>query len=161
MDEDLKAKWALVQGSYEERYDIIPHLTYAAKITGRHEKDILEEVIRSRGQIPGARFQSLNNVEEFEEAQSQVTQALSRLIQETEKRPEMKTDPIFQKVKSRLEQVEQKILESKTQYNAAVLDYNSRLRRFPDTFFVLIRRFYLRSYLKLDSSNANISKYDN
>lgn len=133
-EEAAKAKWADVQNQYQRRADLIPNLVATVKAAGAQEKDILVQVTQARASasqvnVAGADLTDPNKMAAYQRAQAGVTLSLQRL---QEAYPELKSQGNYATLLSQLEGTENRITIARSDYNAAVQAYNTRIRTFPD-----------------------------
>jgi LemA protein len=135
-DEQVKASWAEVLNQYQRRADLVPNLVNVVKGYAAHEKDVLTQVTEARakvGQIQ-ATPELINDpaaFEKFQQAQAQMTSALSRLIAVSENYPQLKADGAFRDLQAQLEGTENRIAVARMRYIQAVQNYNNLVRQFP------------------------------
>ena len=145
-EEGVKAAWGDVEASYQRRNDLIPNLVEVVKGYAAHEKETLEAVTEARAKV-GAIQMSKDLLSDpqaftrFQEAQSAMTSALSRLMVVVERYPDLKANQNFQDLQHQLEGTENRINVARTRYNKAVEVYNTSLRIFPN---VVTNRFLLQ-----------------
>lgn len=136
LDENVKEKWSQVQNQYKRRADLIPNLVETVKAYANHEKSTLVEVTEARSKISQITLNenTLNNPEllqQFENAQSNLTSALSKLMVVVEKYPELKANENFLSLQSQLEGTENRITVARRDFIEAVKLYNLELRTMP------------------------------
>ena len=136
-EENAKAKWADVQAAYQRRADLIPNLEAVAKGASGSEKEILTQVIEARSKATSVQLNAGDltdpaKVAAFQEAQSQLSGPLSRLLVNVEAYPNLKSQETFRDLLPQLEGTENRITTAVQKYNAAVQDYNTTIRTFPD-----------------------------
>ncbi|MFY4759793.1 LemA family protein [Aliarcobacter butzleri] len=136
LDENVKEKWSQVQNQYKRRADLIPNLVETVKAYANHEKNTLVEVTESRSKVSQITLNenTLNNPEllqQFENAQSNLTSALSKLMVVVEKYPELKANENFLSLQSQLEGTENRITVARRDFIEAVKLYNLELRTMP------------------------------
>lgn len=136
-EEAAKAKWADVEANYQRRASLIPNLVETAKGAAKIEQSTLEGVMQARASATQVKISAddLNDpakVQAFQQAQGQVTGALGRLLATVEAYPELKSQGRFADLMTQLEGTENRITVSIRDYNAAVQDYNTTIRTFPD-----------------------------
>ncbi|MPZ76106.1 MAG: LemA family protein [Deltaproteobacteria bacterium] len=136
LDEDVKGAWAEVQNQYQRRADLVPNLVATVKGAAQFEQDTLTQVIEARSAATSAKIDanSLNNPEafkKFEQAQSQLSSALSRLLVVVERYPELKANQNFQNLQAQLEGTENRITVARKRYIERVAQYNTSVRSFP------------------------------
>jgi LemA protein len=134
--EQAKAKWSDVLNQYQRRADLIPNLVETVKGYAAQERTVLEEVINARAratqvQIPADIVNNPEAFKKFQEAQSQLSGALGRLLAVSERYPDLKSNQNFLALQSQLEGTENRIAVSRRDYIEAVRVYNTELRTFP------------------------------
>jgi len=135
-DEQIKASWSEVVNQYQRRADLVPNLVNTVKGYTQQEKDVLLGVTDARAKVGSiqASQQILDNPDQFrkfEDAQNQLTGALSRLLVVTENYPQLKSDALFRDLMSQLEGTENRIAVARNRYIKAVQEYNVTIRSFP------------------------------
>ncbi|MFW3344436.1 LemA family protein [Aliarcobacter butzleri] len=143
LDENVKEKWSQVQNQYKRRADLIPNLVEIVKAYANHEKSTLVEVTEARSKVSQITLNenTLNNPEllqQFENAQSNLTSALSKLMVVVEKYPELKANENFLSLQSQLEGTENRISVARRDFIEAVKLYNLELRTMPGKFVAAI-----------------------
>ncbi|MDN5086937.1 LemA family protein [Aliarcobacter butzleri] len=143
LDENVKKKWSQVQNQYKRRADLIPNLVETVKAYANHEKSTLVEVTEARSKVSQITLNenTLNNPEllqQFENAQSNLTSALSKLMVVVEKYPELKANENFLSLQSQLEGTENRISIARRDFIEAVKLYNLELRTMPGKFVAAI-----------------------
>ncbi|MFX4267243.1 LemA family protein [Aliarcobacter butzleri] len=143
LDENVKEKWSQVQNQYKRRADLIPNLVETVKAYANHEKNTLVEVTEARSKVSQITLNenTLNNPEllqQFENAQSNLTSALSKLMVVVEKYPELKANENFLSLQSQLEGTENRITVARQDFIEAVKLYNLELRTMPGKFVAAI-----------------------
>ena len=136
LDENVKEKWSQVQNQYKRRADLIPNLVETVKAYANHEKSTLVEVTEARSKVSQITLNenTLSNPEllqQFENAQSNLTSALSKLMVVVEKYPELKANENFLSLQSQLEGTENRISVARRDFIEAVKLYNLELRTKP------------------------------
>jgi LemA protein len=136
LDEEVKGAWGEVQNQYQRRADLVPNLVATVKGAAQFEQDTLKQVIEARSNATATKIdaQSLNNPEafkKFEQAQSQLSSALSRLLVVVERYPELKANQNFQNLQAQLEGTENRIAVARKRYVERVAQYNTTVRSFP------------------------------
>lgn len=135
-DEAVTAAWSEVQNQYQRRADLVPNLVNVVKGYAAHEEQVLTEVTQARANVAGLKVDQevLENPELFQryqEAQSQMTSALSRLLAVTENYPDLKANQQFRDLQVQLEGTENRITVARNRYITTVQDFNSYARQFP------------------------------
>ena len=135
-DESVNAAWSEVQNQYQRRADLVPNLVNVVKGYAKHEEQVLTEVTQARANVAGLKVDKevLENPElfkKYQEAQSQMTGALSRLLAVTENYPDLKANEQFRDLQVQLEGTENRIAVARNRYISTVQDYNTYVRQFP------------------------------
>ena len=136
LDEQVKAAWSQVQNQYQRRSDLIPNLVETVKGAARQEQATLTAVIEARAKATSIQVDAstLNNPEkfkQFQDAQNQLTGALSRLMVVSERYPDLKSNQNFLSLQSQLEGTENRISVARRDFIQAVERYNTEIRTFP------------------------------
>jgi len=142
-DEAVNSAWSQVENQLQRRMDLIPNLVNTVKGYAAHEEKILTEVTRAREKLMAA-----GSVTEKAEADKELTTALSRLIAIAENYPELKADANFRQLADELAGTENRIAVSRMDYNNAVQDYNTKIRRFPTVIVAKLFGFEKKDYFK-------------
>jgi LemA protein len=136
LDEDVKAKWNDVETQYQRRADLIPNLVSTVKGAAKFEQETLTAVIEARSKATQITVDpnKLNeeNIQKFQAAQGQVTQALGKLMMLTENYPQLRATDQFRDLSAQLEGTENRITVARKDFNAAVQTYNTKVRSFPN-----------------------------
>lgn len=139
-DEKAKAAWSEVLNQYQRRADLIPNLVETVKGYAAHEKEVLESVVEARAKATQATVstEALSDPEAFkafQESQSGLTSALSRLLAVVENYPDLKANQNFLALQAQLEGTENRIAVARRDYIEAVREYNTTLRTFPSVLW--------------------------
>ena len=135
-DEQVKAAWAQVENQYQRRADLIPNLVETVKGFAKQEQDTLVAVIEARAkatsiQVDASTLNQPEKMRQFEQAQQQLSGALSRLMVVSERYPDLKSNQNFLALQSQLEGTENRIAVARRDFITAVERYNTELRTFP------------------------------
>ncbi|OTG70190.1 hypothetical protein B9T38_12965 [Acinetobacter sp. ANC 4218] len=135
-DEAVTASWAEVQNQYQRRADLVPNLVNVVKGYAKHEEQVLTEVTQARANVAGLKVdkQVLEDpalFQKYQQAQAQMTSALSRLIAVSENYPDLKANEQFRDLQVQLEGTENRIAVARNRYIASVQDFNAYSRQFP------------------------------
>jgi LemA protein len=136
LEEQAKAKWADVQNNYQRRADLIPNLVATVQGYAKQEREVLTAVVEARAKATSVRVDASQltdpeKLRQFQEAQSQLSGALGRLIAVSENYPDLKSNQNFLALQSQLEGTENRISVARRDYIEAVRAYNTHLRTFP------------------------------
>src|SRR5499426_4341228 len=135
-EENAKAKWSDVLNQYQRRSDLIPNLVETVKGFAAQERTVLENVTAARAKATSIQVtpELVNDPEafkRFQEAQTQLSGALGRLLAVSERYPDLKSNQNFLALQSQLEGTENRIAVARRDYIEAVRQYNTELRTFP------------------------------
>lgn len=135
-DEAVTAAWSEVENQYQRRADLVPNLVNVVKGYAKHEEKVLTEVTQARANVAGLKVDKavLDDpaaFQRYQEAQSQLDGALSRLIAISENYPDLKANEQFRDLQVQLEGTENRIAVARNRYIASVQDFNSYSRQFP------------------------------
>lgn len=135
-DEQVKSAWSQVENQYQRRADLIPNLVETVKGFATQERETLTDVVEARAkatsiQISAEDLDDPAKMQQFEQAQAQLTGALSRLMAVSERYPDLKSNQNFLTLQSQLEGTENRIAVARRDYIAAVQQYNTEIRTFP------------------------------
>ena len=135
-DEQIKAAWAEVVNQYQRRADLIPNLVETVRGFAQQERDVLIGVTEARAKVGSVQAtpEVLDDPQafaRFQEAQGELTSALSRLMVVVERYPELKSDANFRDLQAQLEGTENRVTVARNRYIETVREYNVTVRRFP------------------------------
>ncbi len=135
-DEAVTAAWSEVQNQYQRRADLVPNLVNVVKGYAKHEEQVLTEVTQARANVAGLKvdrevLEDPELFQRYQQAQSQLTGALSRLIAVSENYPDLKANEQFRDLQVQLEGTENRIAVARNRYISSVQDFNSYARQFP------------------------------
>jgi LemA protein len=135
-DEQIKAAWSEVLNQYQRRADLVPNLVNTVKGYAAQEERVLTEVTNARAKVGSIRVtsESIDDPQalaRFQQAQGELTGALSRLLVVSENYPQLKSDGAFRDLQAQLEGTENRITVARNRYIQAVRDYNVTIRSFP------------------------------
>ena len=136
LDENSKAAWSEVLNQYQRRADLIPNIVATVKGEAAFEQDTLTRVIEARAKATSiqATPELINNPEafnKFQQAQGELTGALSRLMVVSERYPQLKANQAFRDLRVTLEGTENRITVARNEYIGTVKAYNVLVRSFP------------------------------
>ena len=135
VDQSVKKEWGNVETSYQRRNDLIGNLVKTVKGAADFEKSTLEAVVSARAKATSITVDPTNitteQFEQFNQAQSGVSSALSRLLVTVEKYPDLKANQNFLKLQDELASTENQILTARTRFNESVEKYNNYVLKMP------------------------------
>ncbi len=154
MQEGVTAQWSQVENVYQRRSDLIPNLVSTVKGYADFEKETLTQVIEARAKATAVNInpdkldaQSLQN---FQNAQSGLSSALSKLMVVVEKYPELKANQGFLDLQAQLEGTENRITVERQKFNQTAQSYNTFIRTFPKNIFAGMFGFEKKAYFEAD-----------
>jgi LemA protein len=135
-DERVKAAWSQVENQYQRRADLIPNLVETVKGFAAQEQETLTAVIEARSKATSIQMDEsiLNNpqkLQQFQQAQGELSSALSRLMAVSERYPDLKSNQNFLALQSQLEGTENRIAVARRDFIQSVETFNTELRTFP------------------------------
>jgi LemA protein len=132
-DEAVKAGWSEVINQYKRRADLVPNLVNTVKGYASHEERVLTEVTEARAKVSQINVNANDaaSLQQFQQAQGELSSALSRLLVVTENYPNLKADQSFRDLQAQLEGTENRINVARGRYIQTVQDYNTYIRQFP------------------------------
>lgn len=154
-EQTVEQSWAQVENQYQRRADLIPNLVNTVKGAADFEKQTLTDVIEARSratsiQVSANDLNDPQKVQQFQQAQQQLSGALSRLLVTVEKYPELKANQNFRDLQVQLEGTENRISTERQRFNEAVQSYNTTVKRFPNNIFAGLFGFDQKAYFKAD-----------
>lgn len=136
LETNVEAKWGEVENQYQRRSDLIPNLVNTVKGAADFEKSTLTDVINARASATQIKVDpkdlSPEKIQEFQQSQGQLSQALGRLMVVSERYPELTATKNFSDLQVQLEGTENRITVARKNFNEAVQDYNNKIRQFPN-----------------------------
>lgn len=137
-EEAVTAAWGDVEAAYQRRNDLIPNLVEVVKGYAKHEADTLKAVTEARASVGGMKVGKdvINDpaaLAKFQQAQGQMSGALSRLMVVAEKYPDLKANQNFLDLQKQLEGTENRINVARERYNKSVQLFNTSIRTFPNS----------------------------
>jgi LemA protein len=142
-DEGVKAAWSEVVNQYQRRADLVPNLVNTVKGYATHEEEVFTKVTEARASvgkvtITADQLDDAAAVAKFQQAQGELSSALSRLMAVSENYPQLKADGLFQNLQAQLEGTENRITVARNRYIQSVQDYNTFVRSFPQNLTAMI-----------------------
>jgi LemA protein len=137
-EEAVFAAWGDVEASYQRRADLIPNLVEVVKGYAKHESETLKAVTDARSRVGSVQMSKeiINDPQalaKFQQSQSELSGALSRLMVVAEQYPDLKANQNFLDLQNQLEGTENRINVARVRYNKAVQDFNTTIRSFPNS----------------------------
>jgi LemA protein len=161
-DEAIKAAWSEVLSQYQRRADLIPNIVNTVKGEANFEQETLTRVIEARAKATSiqATPELVNDpaaLQKFQQAQGELSSALSRLMVVVEKYPDLKTNAGFQDLRTQLEGTENRITVARNRYIKSTQDYNVLVRQFPVNLTAMVFGYKEKAQFAVENEAA-ISK---
>ena len=162
--ESVETAWAQVENVYQRRADLIPNLVETVKGYAKHEQETLEGVIEARANATKVTIDPTNmtpeDLQKYQAAQGDVTNALSRLIAVAENYPDLKANQNFLELQSQLEGTENRIAVERNKFNEIAREYNTKRRTFPTNIIAGIFGFGDKPYFQAQEGADKAPKVD-
>ena len=162
--ESVETAWADVESSYQRRADLIPNLVETVKGYAKHEQETLEGVIEARANATKVTIDGANmtpeDLQKYQAAQGDVTNALSRLIAVSEAYPDLKANENFKDLQTQLEGTENRINKARNDFNEVAKQYNTKRRTFPTSIIASIFGFGDKPYFQAQEGADKTPKVD-
>ncbi|MBN2017632.1 MAG: LemA family protein [Candidatus Cloacimonetes bacterium] len=153
---DVENNWAEIDNQYKRRADLIPNLVNTVKGYAAHEKETFTEVIEARAKATSINIDANNltpeMMQQFQQAQAGLTQALSKLMVVVEQYPDLKASTNFIRLQDELAGTENRITVARMRYNEVVTVYNKNISIFPNNIFAGIFNFDKAPLYQIDES---------
>ena len=154
-EEGVTGAWSQVENVYQRRLDLVPNLVATVKGYAAHEKETLQNVVEARSKISKMTvtpelLNSPDALAKFQEAQTQLTSALSRLMVVVEQYPDLKASQNFLALQTQLEGTENRITVERQRFNEAAQGFNAFRRSFPNVVVANVMGFKNKAYFQAD-----------
>jgi len=158
-DEATKSAWAEVVSQYQRRADLIPNLVNTVKGYAAQEQAVLLGVTEARAKASQITVNADDpaSLAQFQQAQGEVSSALSRLLVTVENYPDLKSDQNFRDLQAQLEGTEHRITVARNRFIQAVQDFNVTVRKFPTNLTAMIFGYKVKPTFTVENE-AQISK---
>lgn len=154
MDEGVTAQWSQVENVYQRRADLIPNLVNTVKGYASHERETLEGVINARSKATQVTIDpsklNAESLQNFQQAQGELSSALSRLMVVMERYPDLKANQNFRDLQAQLEGTENRIAVERRKFNESAQGYNTYVRTFPQTIIANMFGFEKKAYFEAE-----------
>jgi LemA protein len=154
-EEQVTGAWSQVENVYQRRADLIPNLVNTVQGYADFEQETLQGVIEARSKATGVNVNagdlSPEKIQQFQQAQQGLSSALSRLMVVVERYPDLKANQGFLQLQSQLEGTENRISVERRRFNEVTQDYNTYIRRFPQTMLAGMYGFDKKGYFEADA----------
>jgi LemA protein len=157
-EERVFKSWGDIEAALQRRADLIPNLVETVKGYAGHERETLEAVINARAKATSVKLSAddLSDPAAFErlqQAQGQMSSALSRLMVVVERYPDLKANETFKDLQNQLEGTENRINVARQRYNQSAEEFNSMIRTFPNSVTnSLLLHLKRKEYIKADDA---------
>ncbi|MBK8981742.1 MAG: LemA family protein [Ignavibacteria bacterium] len=160
MEEGVNSAWSQVENQYQRRADLIPNLVSTVQGAADFEKSVLTEVTDARSRVGQVKLsaEDLSDPQKFQmfqQAQDQLSSALSRLLVVSENYPQLRSNENFLMLQSQLEGTENRISVERRRYNETVQAYNTETRTFPTLIMAKIFGFKEKEYFRSTAGSEN------
>ncbi|RUA33052.1 MAG: LemA family protein [Bacteroidetes bacterium] len=153
-EEQVTSAWSQVENVYQRRADLIPNLVNTVKGYADFEQETLQGVIEARSKATGINVNtddlSPEKIQQFQQAQQGLSSALSRLMVVVERYPDLKANQNFIKLQDQLEGTENRIAVERRRFNEVTQEYNTYIRKFPQTMLAGMYGFEKKGYFEAD-----------
>ena len=154
-EQNVNEKWANVETVYQKRANLIPNLERTVKSYAKFEQETLTKVIEARSKATQVTIDPTNMTEadlaKFQAAQGELSGALSRLMAVVEQNPNLKADQQFIDFQREYTAIENSIRAETVNYNAAVKEYNTSIKVFPNNIIANFANFKEKPLFKADA----------
>lgn len=165
--EAVTSQWSQVENVYQRRADLIPNLVAAVKGAANFEQQTLTQVVEARSRVGQVSTQAPADIlndpqkfQQFQQAQDQLSSALSRLLVVVERYPELKAVQGFQDLMNQLEGSENRIATERRRFNEVAQEYNTRIQRFPTVLIARLMGFQARPYFQSQPGAERVPTVD-
>ncbi|MBQ5891454.1 MAG: LemA family protein [Bacteroidales bacterium] len=163
-DENCSKQWSKVESQYQRRMDLIPNLVNTVKGYASHEEATLLKVIEARNQASQVKIDAENMTQEqlnnFQQTQENLSSAIRGLNIVVEQYPDLKANQNFLELQSQLEGTENRIAVERQRYSDVVNEYNTSVRRFPNSLFASMFGFDKKPYFESQTGAENAPKVE-
>lgn len=155
LDESAEAQWGNVESAYQRRADLIPNIVNTARGYAEFERETLIQVTEARSKATAVTIDPSNitpgQLQQFQEVQSGLSSALSRLLAVFERYPDLKANENFKELINELERTENRINVERNRYNETAQAYNTKIKKVPANVFAGMLGFDERAYFKSEA----------
>lgn len=164
VDEEVKSKWGEVENQYQRRSDLIPNLVATVKGAAEFEQTTLTQVIEARAKATSIRVDpddlTPEKLQQFQQAQGQLSQALGRLMVVSEQYPQLKANQNFLDLQVALEGTENRITVARKNFNESVKVYNVQVRQFPNNIMAGMLGFQKKGMFEAEAGAEKAPKVE-
>lgn len=163
-DEAVNNAWSQVENQYQRRMDLIPNLVNTVKGYASHEKETLEDVVKARAAATQTVIDPNNltdaSLQKFQNSQTELGNALSRLMMVVERYPDLKANQNFMELQAQLEGTENRISVERKRFNETAQSYNTYIRSFPQNMLAGMFGFTPKVYFSADAGAEKAPKVE-
>ncbi len=165
LDNEVEKAWANVQTAYQKRTDLVPNLVSTVQGAADYEKETLTSVIAERANATQTKIDPGNlsqaDIDRFQQAQSGLGGALSRLLVSVERYPDLKANKNFISLQSELSSIEQEILHERNKFNERATAFNNYTETFPNSLVAgMFNRFNRKGLFQSEPGAENAPDVD-
>ncbi|MEE4197004.1 MAG: LemA family protein [Bacteroidales bacterium] len=164
LDENVTSQWAQVENVYQRRADLIPNLVNTVKGYAEHEQETFTEVIEARSKATSTTIDAGNltpeKIQAFQQAQGNLSSALSKLMVVVERYPDLKANQNFLELQAQLEGTENRITVERQKFNQSAQQFNTYIKQFPKNIYANMFDFEPKAYFKADESASEAPKVE-
>lgn len=162
LDENVEAQWGNVESAYQRRADLIPNLVQTAKGYAEFEQGTFIKVTEARSKATSIQIDPSNitpeQLQQFQQAQSGLTSALSRLLAVFERYPDLKANQNFMELMNELERTENRINVERNRFNEKAKAFNTSTKKIPGLFIAKIAGFDEKTYFESEDGSEKSPK---
>lgn len=160
--EAVNTAWSKVESQYQRRSDLIPNLVNTVKGAANFEQETLSKVVEARAKATQIKVDANNpdDIARFQQAQGEVSSALSRLLAVSENYPQLKATDNFKDLQVQLEGTENRITVARNDFNDTAKSYNTKVKSFPTNIFAGLFGFKERPYFAAEAGADKAPKVD-
>ncbi len=164
LEEGVDAAWSQVENVYQRRADLIPNLVATVKGYAEHEQETFIAVTEARSKVGSINMEGITNnpqaLQNFQQAQGQLSSALSRLMVVVEKYPDLKANQGFLDLQTQLEGTENRIAVERGRFNKTAQAFNTIIRRFPGSIYAGMFGFERKAYFEAEAGAEKAPKVE-
>jgi len=154
MEQTVESQWSNVENVYQRRADLIPNLVNTVKGYAEHEQETFQKVIEARSKATSTNINAENlspeKLKQFQQTQSALSSALSRLMVVVERYPNLKANENFKQLQAQLEGTENRISVERRKFNEAARSYNTYINQFPQKIYAGLFDFEDKAYFEAE-----------
>lgn len=156
-EENIGEQWSKVESAYQRRADLIPNLMKVAERYAEYEQETFVKVTEARSKATSIQIDPSNitpqQLQQFQQAQSGLTSALSRLLAVFERYPDLKANENYKEMMNELERTENRIKVERDRFNEAITPYNNHIRQFPGNILAGVFNFEKKDRFKSEEGS--------